>query len=62
MLVLTRKLGEAIIVNGDIIYTILSIKNNQVRIGVEAPKDISVNRQEVQGKLKAEKKSLNRTR
>jgi len=56
MLVLTRKLGEAIIVNGDIIYTILSIKNNQVRIGVEAPKDISVNRQEVQEKLNAEKK------
>ena len=47
MLVLTRKIGEVIRINDDITVTVLAVKNNQVRIGVEAPKDVQVHREEV---------------
>ena len=47
MLVLTRKIGEVIRINDDITMTVLAVKNNQVRIGVEAPKDVQVHREEV---------------
>ena len=48
MLVLTRKVGEVIVIGGDIKVTILEIKGSQIKIGVDAPKDISVNRKEIQ--------------
>ena len=47
MLVLTRKIGEVIRINGDITMTVLAVKNNQVRIGVDAPKEVDVHREEV---------------
>ena len=47
MLVLTRKIGEVIRINDDITMTVLAVKNNQVRIGVEAPKEVQVHREEV---------------
>ena len=47
MLVLTRKIGEVIRINDAITVTVLAIKNNQVRIGVEAPKAVEVHREEV---------------
>ena len=47
MLVLTRKIGEVIRINDEITMTVLAVKNNQVRIGVEAPKDVQVHREEV---------------
>lgn len=47
MLVLTRKIGEVIRINDDITMTVLAVKNNHVRIGVMAPKEVQVHREEV---------------
>ena len=47
MLILTRRVGKSVIINGDINMTILKIKDNQVRIGVEAPKNIAIDREEI---------------
>jgi carbon storage regulator len=55
MLVLTRRLDETIIIGSDIKITVLSIAGNQVRIGIAAPKEISVHREEVYARIQAEK-------
>lgn len=47
MLVLTRKIGEEIIIGGDIHVTVTAIRGNQVRLGITAPREVSVNREEV---------------
>ena len=47
MLILTRKVNESLIVGDNITITVLGVKGNQVRIGVDAPKDVSVHRQEI---------------
>jgi len=47
MLVLTRKINERIVISTDIVVTVLSIDRDQVKLGIEAPKDISVHREEV---------------
>lgn len=47
MLIMTRRVGETIIIDDDVEVTILGVKGNQVRIGVTAPDDISVHREEV---------------
>lgn len=47
MLILTRKPTEVVVVGDDIKVTILGVKGNQVRIGIDAPKDISVHREEI---------------
>jgi carbon storage regulator len=47
MLILTRRLGETIVINGDISITVVAVKGNRVRIGVTAPKDMTVDRQEI---------------
>ncbi|MBO6009244.1 MAG: carbon storage regulator CsrA [Ruminobacter sp.] len=47
MLILTRRLGEAITIGKDVKLTVLSIKGNQVRIGVDAPKEVSIQRSEL---------------
>lgn len=52
MLVLTRRTNESLMVGEEIRITILSIKGNQVRIGIEAPKDIPVHREEVYNLIK----------
>ena len=47
MLILTRRVGETIMVGHDITVTVLGVKGNQVRIGVNAPKEVSVHREEI---------------
>lgn len=54
MLVLSRKVNESIVVNNDITLTIVEIQGNKVRIGIDAPKDIPVHRQEVQAAIQAD--------
>jgi carbon storage regulator len=51
MLVLTRKLGQTIVLNNEVEITIVQIKGKQVRIGVKAPKDTSIHRKEVQEEI-----------
>jgi carbon storage regulator len=47
MLVLSRKLGEKIVINGNIVLTVVKIDRNQIRLGIEAPKDVPVYREEI---------------
>lgn len=55
MLVLTRSVGERLIINdGEIRLNVLEVKGNQVRIGIDAPKHISVHREEIFNRIKAE--------
>ena len=54
MLILGRKVGETLVIGGDIEITVLGSKGNQVRLGINAPKEISVHREEVQTKVTAE--------
>jgi len=57
MLLLTRRLGESIIINDNITILICAIKGQQVRIGVEAPKSISIHREEIYERIVNEKKT-----
>ena len=47
MLILTRKIGETLMIGDDVSVTVLGVKGNQVRIGVSAPKDVGVHRKEI---------------
>jgi carbon storage regulator len=55
MLILTRRMGETIIVGDSVKFTVLGIKGNQVRIGVDAPKDLAVHREEIYLRIQKEK-------
>lgn len=54
MLILTRRVGETLMVGDEIQVTVLGVKGNQVRIGVNAPKSVSVHREEIYQRIKTE--------
>ena len=57
MLILSRRIGESLIIGGKITVTVLETRGNQVRLGIEAPDDISVHREEVYLRLQEEKQT-----
>ncbi len=54
MLILTRKIGESVVIGDDIVVTVTDIKNGQIKLGITAPKNVTVNREEVLKKIKVE--------
>jgi len=50
-LVLSRRVGESVIIDGDIKVTILNISGNQIRIGIDAPKEVTIHRKEIQDRI-----------
>ncbi len=54
MLILTRRVGETLMIGDEVTVTVLGVKGNQVRIGVNAPRDVTVHREEIYERIKAE--------
>ncbi|MCP5416592.1 MAG: carbon storage regulator CsrA [Chromatiaceae bacterium] len=54
MLILTRRVGETLMIGDEVTVTVLGVKGNQVRIGVNAPRDVTVHREEIYERIKQE--------
>ncbi|MCG8028307.1 MAG: carbon storage regulator CsrA [Candidatus Thiodiazotropha taylori] len=54
MLILTRRVGETLMIGDEVTITVLGVKGNQVRIGVNAPRDVTVHREEIYERIKRE--------
>lgn len=62
MLILTRRVGESVVIGGDVTVTVLGVKGNQARLGVNAPRDIAVHREEIHERIKREQAAVDAER
>lgn len=60
MLILTRRMGETLIIGAEVTVTVMGVKGNQVRLGINAPKDVEVFREEIYERVHAEKANADR--
>ena len=58
MLILTRRVGETVMIGNDVTVTILGVKGNQVRVGINAPKNVAVHREEIYERIKREQQGV----
>ena len=58
MLILTRRVGETLMIGDEVTVTVLGVKGNQVRIGVNAPKEVAVHREEIYERIKREQSGV----
>ena len=58
MLILTRRVGETLVIGDDVTVTVLGVRGNQVRLGVNAPKDVAVHREEIYQRIQNEKDAV----
>jgi carbon storage regulator len=56
MLILTRRIGETVVIGNDITVTVVGVKGNQIRLGIQAPKDVPVHREEIYVRVREEQK------
>lgn len=54
MLILTRRIGEVVRIGDDVAITVLDVKRNQIRIGIDAPREVAVHREEIYNRIKNE--------
>ena len=57
MLILTRRVGETVVIGNDVTVTVLGVKGNQVRLGVNAPREVAVHREEIYERIQGEQPS-----
>jgi carbon storage regulator len=57
MLILTRRVGETVMIGDDVTITVLGVKGNQVRVGINAPKSVAVHREEIYERIKREQRA-----
>jgi len=57
MLILTRRVGETVMIGDDVTITVLGVKGNQVRVGINAPKHVAVHREEIYERIKREQQN-----
>lgn len=62
MLILTRRVGESVVIGDDVTVTVMGVKGNQVRIGVDAPKEVAVHREEIFERIQQEGNNANATK
>ena len=58
MLILTRRVGETVMIGDDVTITVLGVKGNQVRVGINAPKSVAVHREEIYERIKREQQGV----
>ena len=58
MLILSRRIGETLMIGDDVSITVIGVKGNQVRIGIDAPKDVAVHREEIFNRIKNDQLKL----